>query len=108
MTLTFDLDTIFKVKGHKEQWQTFSACTTSGLGVYGYNLKFQYLRGDNSHKDSSDPFATNVIKLRYVARINMEKILCRYLLRFIRSIDNKVLGFRGDNSVRDSDRLSLR
>ena len=75
--------------------------------VWGYKSKVKYLRGDNSYKELSDPFATNVTKLQEDASNNMQKIFCRYLLRFRRRSAHKVFRFWADNSVRNKVTASL-
>ena len=48
---------------------------------------------------SSDPFNPNVTKLRLEAINNVQKVLGRYLLPFLRNADNNVFHKKGGNSV---------
>ena len=68
---------------------------------------FQYMKEDNSYKTSSDPFAINVMKFRLELRNNLQKVLCGYLLRFRKRSEHKVFCDRGDNSIRDYDRVRM-
>ena len=48
---------------------------------------------------SSDAFNSNVTKLRLKLVNNVQKVLCRYLLPFLRKADNKVFHKKGGNYV---------
>ena len=67
----------------------------------------KYEKGDNSYKESSDPFDRNVTKLRNASTNNLVPTLCRYLLRFRRSSGHKIFGARGDNSVREKGSVTM-